>query len=170
MIKISNQETRKERKTKRRDFKVRPTSVIRKTNIFSPDHWYLLPDQELETPDHFLICFLTIIFVRIERKSFLKFLRINDFCCWGLLLAGKGIYPVPPVPAVPHSEKRSFFDDKQTIFQRIGGTKYTLRFRKAYWPVADVSALKSYLVRKPNQHSEFGSSPQSAPWLLGRMA
>ena len=53
------------------------TSYLRKTDIFSPDQWYLVPDQELENPDHFVIYFLAIIFVRIERKSFLKFLRIK---------------------------------------------------------------------------------------------
>ena len=31
---------------------LRPTSVIRKTDIFSPDQWNLVPDQESETPDH----------------------------------------------------------------------------------------------------------------------
>ena len=33
-------------------------SVIRKTDIFAPDQWNLVPDQELETPDHFLLWFL----------------------------------------------------------------------------------------------------------------
>ena len=56
---------------------VRHTAVIRKTDIFSSsDQWNLVPDHELETTDHFLIWFLAIIFVRIEIKSFLKFLRI----------------------------------------------------------------------------------------------
>ena len=55
----------------------RPASGIRKTNIFSPDQWNVVPDQELETPDHFLIWFLTIIFVRIEIQSVLKLFRID---------------------------------------------------------------------------------------------
>ena len=42
---------------------------------FSPDHLYLVPDQELETPDHFLIWLLIIISVRIEIRSFLKWIR-----------------------------------------------------------------------------------------------
>ena len=44
---------------------------------FSPDQWNIVPDQDLETPDHFLIWLLTIIFVRIEIQSFQKFLRIE---------------------------------------------------------------------------------------------
>ena len=52
----------------------RPTSVIRKTDIFSPDQWNLVPDHKLETPDHFLIWFLTIIFCPdIITKFILKF-------------------------------------------------------------------------------------------------
>ena len=46
----------------------RPTSVIRKTDIFSSDQWNLVPDNELETLDHFLIWFLTIILSRSKYK------------------------------------------------------------------------------------------------------
>ena len=32
---------------------LRPTSVVRKANIFSSDQWNIVPDQGLETLDHF---------------------------------------------------------------------------------------------------------------------
>ena len=51
---------------------LRPTSVIRKTDIFSPDQWNLVPDHELETPDHFLIWFYTIIFCSDRNTKFPK--------------------------------------------------------------------------------------------------
>ena len=42
-----------------------------------PDQWNIVLDHDLETPDHFVIWFLTIIFVQIEIQNFQKFIRIE---------------------------------------------------------------------------------------------
>ena len=48
------------------------TSYLRKADIFSPDKWNLVPDHELETPDHFLKWFLAIIFCPDRNTKFPK--------------------------------------------------------------------------------------------------